>query len=82
MDLARASHTRQAHAPGTGHLAPGSAGSGGEERHPSLQSLRKAASTAVQGLRGAFFRHGSFLELVTPACSERGSGVMGVPRQQ
>ena len=56
-ELARASHTRQAPAEFT-HS------SDGERRHLSPQTLRKAASTAVQGLRGTFFQHGSFLDLV------------------
>ena len=61
-DLARASHTRQA-------PAPGSASSSEDKRTPSPNSIRKAASTAVQGLRGSFFRHGSFLDLVSPSRS-------------
>ena len=57
-ELARASHSRQAH-------APGCQSSGRDERHPSPQSVRRAAAAAVQGLRGTFFQHGSFLDLVS-----------------
>lgn len=60
VDLARASHTRQA-------PPQGSASSSEGKRTPSPNSIRKAASTAVQGLRGTFFRHGSFLDLVSPS---------------
>lgn len=56
-ELARASHTRQA-------PAESSHSSDGKKRHPSPQTLRKTASTAVQGLRGTYFQHGSFLDLV------------------
>ena len=58
-DLARASHTRQA-------PPQGSASSSEGKRTASPNSIRKAAATAVQGLRGCFFRHGSFLDLVSP----------------
>jgi hypothetical protein len=59
-ELARVSHSRP-------HLQVGVASAGADatgEGQALPQVLRKAASTAVQGLRGTFFRHGSFLELV------------------
>ena len=59
-ELARVSHSR----PGfqVGAASAGRDARGGGQTSP--QALRKAASTAVQGLRSTFFRHGSFLELV------------------
>ena len=40
-------------------------GSGTQQRQPSPNTRRRMASAAVQGLRGTFFQHGSFLELVS-----------------
>ncbi|CAK0784799.1 hypothetical protein CVIRNUC_008003 [Coccomyxa viridis] len=55
-ELARASHARQSH-------AVASDGSGAQQRQASPNTRRRMASAAVQGLRGTFFQHGSFLEL-------------------
>lgn len=68
-ELARVSHSR----PG---FQVGVASAGRDARsegQTSPQALRKAASTAVQGLRSTFFRHGSFLELVCLRAVEENS---------